>query len=93
MSNKEVFGAGSGGSIESHSGFDVGDLFKLINDSTISAKTKLQDIKDNKSAISIADMFEMQMLMNHLSQLSEMAANVVVASHTASMAHARGLKG
>jgi hypothetical protein len=82
-----------GETVNGHSGFKVQDLFKLINDATLSAKDKIDFIKEQKSAISIADMFELQMMMNHLSQLSEMAANVVVASHTATMAHARGLKG
>ena len=76
-----------------HSGFDVKILFSVVNEATISAKTKLQQIKANRSAISIGDMFEMQMLMNHLSQLSEMSTAVVSASQTAIMSMARNLKG
>ena len=64
-------------------GFDVKQLFKIVNDATTSAKAKLSVIKSKTSAISIGDMFEMQMLMNHLSQLSEMSAGVVSASNTA----------
>jgi len=75
-----------------HSGFSVSDLFRVVNEATASAKLKLMQIKDRKSAISIGDMFEMQMLMNHLSQLSEMSTNVVGASHSAIMSMARGLK-
>lgn len=74
------------------SGFAVGGLFKLINDATISAQTKLAGIKSRQSAISIADMFEMQMLMNHLSQLSEMATNVVSAANAAVSSMARNVK-
>jgi len=73
--------------------FSVGDLFRLISDATASAKAKLLEIKDQKSAISIGDMFEMQMLMNHLSQLSEMSTSVVSASHTAISSMARNVKG
>jgi hypothetical protein len=75
------------------SGFSVNVLFGIINDATISAKTKLLEIQSRRSSISIGDMFEMQMLMNHLSQLSEMATGVVSASNTAIMSMARGVKG
>lgn len=73
-------------------GFNVSDLFSLVNDATISAKTKLLQIKAQKSAISIGDMFEMQMLMNHLAQLSEMSSNIVSASNQAINSMARNVK-
>jgi hypothetical protein len=75
------------------SGFSVYDLFKTVNDATISAKAKLVIIKSRRSAISIGDMFEMQMLMNHLSQLSEMTTSVVAAANSAIMTMARNVKG
>lgn len=75
------------------SGFSVNALFGIINNATISAKTKLLEIQARRSAISIGDMFEMQMLMNHLSQLSEMASGIVTASNSAIMSMARGVKG
>jgi len=75
------------------SGFSVQVLFKVIADAVQSAKTKLSEIKNRKSAISIGDMFEMQMLMNHLSQLSEMSSNVVAASNASISAMVRNLKG
>lgn len=75
------------------SGFGVQTLFKVIADATVSAKTKLLEIKNRRSSISIGDMFEMQMLMNHLSQLSEMATNVVSASNSAIADMARNVKG
>ncbi len=68
-------------------------LIQLVNDATISAKTKLEQIKARRSAVSIADMFDMQMLMNHLSQLSEMSTAVVNASNTAIGSMARNVKG
>jgi len=74
------------------SGFDVSSLFRIINNATISAKTKLSAIAARQSAISIGDMFEMQMLMNHLSQLSEMATSVVSASNSAIADMARNVK-
>lgn len=75
------------------SGFSVNALFKVISDAVVSAKSKLLAIKNRRSAISIGDMFEMQMLMNHLSQLSEMSTNVVAASNAAISSMARNLKG
>ena len=75
------------------SGFSVGDLFSLVNTATLSAKAKLLEIQQRRSAISIADMFEMQMLMNHLSQLSEMSTSVVSASNTSISSMARNVKG
>lgn len=65
------------------SGFSVNQLFGVIANATISAKAKLSGISNRKSSVSIGDMFEMQMLMNHLSQLSEMATAVVAASSAA----------
>lgn len=73
-------------------GFDVTSLFKIINDSVNSAKIKLTQIKQNSSSISIGDMFEMQMLMNHLSQLSEMSSAVVSASNAAISRMAQNVK-
>lgn len=75
------------------SAFYVQELFEVINDATVSARVKIQIIKDRRSAISIGDMFEMQMLMNHLSQLSEMSTSVVAASNSAIMSMARNVKG
>jgi len=74
------------------SGFNVSILFKVINNATVSAKAKLSSIQARRSSISIGDMFEMQMLMNHLSQLSEMATSVVSASNSAIADMARNVK-
>lgn len=79
-----------GGNIQS--GFSAKVLFQVINDATVSAKAKLSSIKSRTSAISIGDMFEMQMLMNHLSQLSEMSTSVVSASNSAIASMARNVK-
>jgi len=73
-------------------GFSVDALFKILNDATTSCQTKLQEIKTRQTSISIGDMFEMQMLMNHLSQLSEMSTAVVSASNQAIQSMARNVK-
>lgn len=75
-------------------GFDIDFLKNIVNDATKDVKAKLEHIKkSNKSSINIADMFEMQMLMNHLSQLSEMSTAVASASNTAIASMARNVKG
>jgi len=75
------------------SGFSIQALFQAVEASTISAKTKLKEIGARRSAISILDMFEMQMLMNHLSQISEMSTSVVSAANSAIQSMARNVKG
>lgn len=90
--NVNQFGTPSG-SAQVMEGFSVNALFSLVNAATVSAQTKLAQIQARQSSISIGDMFEMQMLMNHLSQLSEMATAVVNAANTAVMSIARGVKG
>jgi len=89
MSGPPVIFAGN----QVQSGFSVKDLFSIVNNATVSAKTKLLEIQSRRSSISIGDMFEMQMLMNHLSQLSEMSTNVVAASNNAISSMARNVKG
>lgn len=73
--------------------FSMEALIDIIEDATISARQKLEDIKDSNSSISIGDMFELQMLMNELSQFSEAATAVASAAHTAIISMARNVKG
>jgi hypothetical protein len=73
-------------------GFSLNYLLDIVNDATVSAKAKLAILKARKSAISIADMFDMQMLMNHLSQLSEMSTSVVSSANSAVASMARNVK-
>lgn len=67
-------------------------LKEIINEATQQVKSKLEEIKSNKSAIAIGQMFEMQMLMNHLAQLSEMSTSIMAAMHTAISSMARNVK-
>jgi len=73
--------------------FNYNFLVGLVNSATISAKSKLAVLQARRSAISIADMFDMQMLMNNLAQLSEMSTSVVSAANTSIMSMARNVKG
>lgn len=76
-----------------HEGMVISDLFAIINEATKAAKAQLIAVKNKKDEVSIGDMFEMQMLMNRLSQLSEMSTQVISASHTAISSMARNVKG
>lgn len=76
----------------SEQGFRIDFLVSIVNDATVSAKQKLQILQARRSSISIADMFDMQMLMNHLSQLSEMSTNVVSSANTSIASMARNVK-
>jgi len=73
--------------------FNFGDMIALIETQNDIVKQKLADINAEKSAVSIGDMFDMQMVMNKLSQLSEMVTNVMNAAHTSTMSMARNIKG
>ncbi|MBA3237830.1 MAG: DUF5407 family protein [Parachlamydiaceae bacterium] len=87
----KFYGLPTGGG--QHAKFQVQELFNIVNTAVLSAKGKLGAISSNRSSINIGDMFEMQMLMNKLSQVSEMATNVVAAGQTAVMSMARNVKG
>jgi hypothetical protein len=56
------------------------------------AKSKIAQIRSKRSAMSIADMFDLQMAMNKLSQFSEMSTSVVQAMQSACMSMTRGIK-
>jgi len=74
-------------------GFKIDDMLKFITDGTAQAKAKLDTIKNSGSDVSIGDMFDMQLLMNRLSQVSEMTTSVINAAHSAISSMARNVKG
>lgn len=78
---------------QTEASFNLVQLLALVNQVQNDAKTKLNSISNLQSSVSISDMFAMQMLMNHLSQMSEMAAAVVTALNTAMNSLTRGIKG
>lgn len=74
-------------------GLNITDLVDIIEEATEFAQGKITDIKNRGSSVSIGDMFEMQILMNHLSQLSEMSTAVMTASHSAIKTMAQNVRG
>jgi hypothetical protein len=68
-------------------------LIDAINLLTTEVKSKIAIIRSKRSAMSIADMFDLQMLMNKLSQFSEMSTSVITAMNTSILSMARNMKG
>lgn len=74
-------------------GLQFSVLVQTINDLTAVAKSKIAIIRSKKSAMSIADMFDLQMAMNKLTQFSEMSTSVISAMNSAINDIARNMKG
>jgi uncharacterized protein DUF5407 len=72
---------------------NAGNLMNSSSTATDAVRDKLSAMGGSKDAVSIGDMLEMQMLMNHFSQLSDMSSNVVSASNNAIGGMARNIKG
>jgi hypothetical protein len=72
---------------------NLADLTAQISEADQQVKDKLAAMEAMGDSVSISDMFEMQMLMNKLSQLSEMSAALVSASNSALASMARNVKG
>ncbi len=71
--------------------------FKVLVDEierlTALAKSKIAGIRSKGSAMSIGDMFDLQMAMNKLQQFSEMSTSVISAMNTSINSMARNVKG
>jgi hypothetical protein len=73
-------------------GVEFSYLVDALGELTAVAKSKIATIRSKKSAMSIADMFDLQMAMNKLSQFSEMSTSVISATNTACNSMARNMK-
>jgi hypothetical protein len=71
---------------------DPRPLMDAVIEATEQVKKKLEELRQEGDQISVVDMFEMQMLMNKLSQLSEMSTSVIAASNSAIASMARNTK-
>lgn len=85
--------SGGGTKGDPQEAFAISGLLDIVNTATVDARTKIDDIQARGDEISIGDMFDMQMIMNRLAQLSEMSTSVVNASNTAINSMARNVKG
>lgn len=77
---------------QSQLGMQFSALVSEINDLTAIAKSKIAIIRSKKSAMSIADMFDLQMAMNKLTQFSEMSTSVITSMNTAINDVSRNMK-
>lgn len=78
--------------INNRAGINYSFLIDYIQESMDKVKTKLEEIKDAGDSVSIGNMFDMQLLMNRLSQISEMSTSVLSAANTAITSMARNVK-
>jgi len=69
------------------------ELVNMIDYLSGVAVSKIASIRGKKSAMSIADMFDLQMSMNKLSQFSEMSTAVVQSVNQSMGSASRGIKG
>jgi hypothetical protein len=74
-------------------GVDFTVLVDEIERLTQQAKSKIGNIRSKGSAMSIGDMFDLQMAMNKLQQFSEMSTSVISAMNTSINSMARNVKG
>ena len=78
---------------EHFSFLDISQMLDIVKEEQGKVQEKLEAIKNAKESISIADMFDMQMRMNKLSQFSEMCSALIGASHNAISTLTRSIKG
>jgi len=75
-----------------HESIPAEELSQIVEEQTKKVQEKIRQLREKKDEISIGDMFELQMAMNRLAQLSEASTQVVGASHGALIAMARNIK-
>lgn len=75
-------------------GISIEFLTEHVEEAASWVKEKLAQLEAKaKDEISIGDMFKMQLVMNKLSQTSDMASSVASATHQAITSLTRGIKG
>lgn len=73
-------------------GLSFSVLVDTIENLTSLAKSKIAMIRSKRSSVSIADMFDLQMAMNRLTQLSEMSTSVISSMNTAISAMSKNIR-
>ena len=90
--NMQYLEGSAAGKWDNDRGLDVYQIYNTVSSQVDTVNAKLSALRNAGSSISITDMFEMQMKMNRLSQLSEMATAMVSASGAAIQSIARNVK-
>ena len=83
----------TGGILRSRTQIYFETLIETIEQMSNTVKSKIALIQARQSAMSIGDMFDLQMAMNRLSQFSEMSTSIISAMNTAINSMARNIKG
>jgi len=78
-------------SVTGENNIDYKAMFQVLDNATFAVKNQMNELA-NRSSISIVQMFELQMRMNKLAQLSEMSANVLSSANQSINTMARGIK-
>lgn len=73
--------------------FDFNSLVQILSEAADQAKNQITAISGLGDKVAIGDMFNMQMQMNKLSQMTEMLTSVLSASNASIMSMARNMKG
>ena len=89
----QALGQAQVGFATAKTGVDFRVLVDEIEHLTAMAKSKIAAIRSKGSAMSIGDMFDLQMAMNKLQQFSEMSTSVISAMNTSINSMARNVKG
>lgn len=89
---KHQDGVGASNDYNGYTVQTIENLFDFVSSQSNVVNSKLEQIKAAGSQISISDMFELQIKMNRLSQLSEMSTSVVSAANSSIMSMARNVK-
>ena len=90
---KPIDGSGSTYGSAHTNNIQFSPLIDMIDYLSGQAVSKIAGIRSKKSAMSIADMFDLQMNMNKLSQFSEMSTSIVQAVNQSIGSVNRGIKG
>lgn len=73
--------------------FNFSEMFKIVNDATQRVKERIDALSSvGGESIDPGEMFKLQMMMNQLSQLSEMTTSVMSAANTSISSMARNVK-
>lgn len=84
---------GSAGTASPKQAIDFSYLVNFIDILSQNVKSQIAILRSKGSAMSIADMFDLQMGMQKLTQFSETANSVIAAMNTSITSMARNMKG
>jgi hypothetical protein len=82
-----VYAQGATGELE------LNEIIEVVENAVERVKAKIEEVAARGEQVSIGDMFDMQMIMNNLAQVSEMSSSVLSAANSTIQSMARNVKG